>query len=271
MKLSVTGSSVTLDCLCSLLGDEYLSDEVANALSSLLSLRLQLSANMTTLIAPTQFAQNLTAADCFQGLATINGSTAVPYSSAAGAHKYLQKYGRWFKSLDRTHLYFVLYNPLKHWAACAIDFVARHVRFGDSLSWKQPKDFFAKLPAWLSHHFGEVPFKITDDLPCGHQTDRFNCLMFAINTVAHNALGDTMWEQSRARAMRMLAFCDIVKHSLSSVSFNEATHFSPSYLHNRPCFLWEQTISIPRTTLQTSRWRFRISTIPSPNLQPTFN
>jgi len=132
-------------------------------------------------------------ATCFHGDATVGKVAVIPYSSPTGAHKYLQKYGRWFESLDRTELYFVLYNPPNHWAACQINFKSRRVRYGDSLGWERPKLFF-------------------ECLPCAPQTDGFSCLIIAVNTIAHNALGDPVWTQKRARAMRMKAFCDIVEH-----------------------------------------------------------
>jgi hypothetical protein len=199
--------------LAAIFSSNYLGTDIVDALVSLLSFRLRLSddpMSNNTLIVDTNFAS-------FLGmlLPIVNGAAAGPIHSSSSAQSYLKKYGAWFHDKDHRHLHLVLYRPPEHWTACSLDFSARTIRYGDSLGWKRPKEFFDALEFWL-HNSGHPKFVVTDDLPCAKQTDGFNCPIIAVNTIAHNALGDPLWTPQNAKAMRMKAFCDIVKHALSA-------------------------------------------------------
>ncbi|KAJ7258247.1 hypothetical protein C8J57DRAFT_1234424 [Mycena rebaudengoi] len=181
---------------------DYLSGDIVDAMLKLLSLRLTASGDQTKLITDTTFASFIRVL-----LPILNGKAIGPITSSGKNN--LNKCGLWFQNTDHTHLYLVLYRPENHWTACSIDFERPCVRYGDSLRWKRPKDFFYGLQFWVKEHHG-TEFQVTDDLPCASQTDGFNCPIIAVNTVAHNALGDPLWTYENAEAMRMRAFCDIL-------------------------------------------------------------
>jgi hypothetical protein len=201
--------SVAVSDLASLFSQDYLGGNLVDAMLSLLSMRLKAAGGPidTTVIVNTTFGQMI-------DLLCPREDGKLPISSHPGAQKYLKKYGTWFRSPDHTQLHFVLYRPPTHWTACAIDFKAKHIRYGDSLKWKRPKDFFLALKSWTTENFPDIEFAVTDDLPCAVQTDGYNCPLISVNTVAHNTLGDPLWTPKMANALRMQAFCDIAKHAL---------------------------------------------------------
>ncbi|KAJ7433411.1 hypothetical protein FB451DRAFT_1419699 [Mycena latifolia] len=206
------GSSIPVVDLVSFFSQDYLAGNLVDAMMNLLSIRLAGSdgpVSDSTLVVDTTFSQFLQLL-----LPTEDGKR--PIDILPGAQKYLKKYGSWFHSPDHTALYFVLHRPPNHWTACAIDFQSKHIRYGDSLGWKRPKDFFQALRSWTAEHFAGTAFLVTDDLPCASQTDGFNCPIISVNTVAHNALGDALWTSKTVRVLRMKAFCDISQHALSA-------------------------------------------------------
>ncbi|KAJ6580223.1 hypothetical protein B0H10DRAFT_1962660 [Mycena sp. CBHHK59/15] len=184
--------------LASFFSEDYLGGNLVDAMLDLL-----------TIIVNTTFAQFMQLL-----LPTKDGAPAI--SSNPGAQKYLQKYGTLFQSVDHTHLYCVLYRPPKHWTACSVDFQEQHIRYGDSLGWKRPRDSFLALDTWTEEHFAHAKFTVTNDLPCTTQTDSFNCPIISVNAFTHNTLGDPLWTSETAKAMRMRAFSNIAKYSLST-------------------------------------------------------
>jgi hypothetical protein len=144
----------------------------------------------------------------------IDGVPAGPIVASGAGQKYLKKYGLWFQNSGHKKLYNVLYRHPNHWTTVRVDFEDKRVQYGDGLEWDRPTDFFEGLLSWIGDHHG-AEFLVTDDLPCAVQTDGFNCPIIAVNTIAHNEFGDALWTEEEAKAMRMKAFCDIVKHALS--------------------------------------------------------
>ncbi|KAJ7677295.1 hypothetical protein B0H14DRAFT_3684172 [Mycena olivaceomarginata] len=163
--------------LAAIFSSNYLGTDIVDALISLLSFRLRLSDNPMS--NKTLIVDTHFASFLGMLLPIVNGAAA------------------------------------EHWTARSLDFSARTIRYGDSLGWKRPKEFFDALEFWL-HNSSHPNFVVTDDLPCAKQTDGFSCPIIAVNTIAHNALGDPVWTPQNAKAMRMKAFCDIVKHALSA-------------------------------------------------------
>ncbi|KAJ6467118.1 hypothetical protein C8R47DRAFT_1153221 [Mycena vitilis] len=190
--------------LASFFSTDYLGTDLVDAMVDLLSIRLAAAdkKNDGTLIVNTTFAQ-------FIDLLRPGNDGRSQLPKNGGAQKYLEKYGAWSRNPAHTNLNFVLYRPPKHWTACSIDFRTRHIRYGDSLKWARPEEFFNALDAWTSWNFMDK-FTVTDDLPCAVQSDGYNCPIISVNTVAHNVFGDPLWTAQSAKAMRMKAFCDIV-------------------------------------------------------------
>ncbi|KAJ7127909.1 hypothetical protein C8R44DRAFT_873680 [Mycena epipterygia] len=212
--------------LAALFSKAYLGSEIVDALITLLSLRLRLSEDTMskgTLIVDTTFANVLRLL-----LPIVDGVATGPIQSSS--QRYLEKYGVWFQDKQHRYLYLILYRPPKHWTACCLDFAAHTIRYGDSLGWKRPKEFFDALESWLNTH-KNTDFTVTDDLPCGEQTDGYNCPIIAVNAIAHNAFGDPLWTPENANAMRMKAFRDIVKYALSAKN----THITPRILNSNDC------------------------------------
>ncbi|KAF7346851.1 hypothetical protein MSAN_01824400 [Mycena sanguinolenta] len=196
--------------LTTLFSSQYLGTGIVDALAGLLAFRLHLSddtISKNTIIVDTNFASFLEML-----LPIVDGAATGPIRTSRGGQRYLQKYGAWSRDTEHRHLYLVLYRPPEHWTACSVDFQDRTIRYGDSLGWKRPKEFVDALQFWLRDN-GHSNFTITDDLPCAKQTDGFNCPIIAVNTIAHNVFGDQLWTAQNAKAMRMEAFCAIVKHA----------------------------------------------------------
>ncbi|KAJ7178444.1 hypothetical protein C8R43DRAFT_1117832 [Mycena crocata] len=228
-------SSVSTSDLASFFSQKYLGGNLVDAMLQLLSFRLRATAGSvsdSTIIVNTTFAQFV------QLLLPGDGGTPT-ISAHPGAQRYLTKYGSWFLSPDHTHLYLILYRPPEHWTACCINFAEKHIRYGDSLKWSRPKEFFLALNSWTEQHFPDAEFRITDDLPCAIQTDGYNCPIISVNTLAHNIFGDALWTAGKAKAMRMKAFCDIVKHALSAkrtqtLKIHDATDLAENLLAVNP-------------------------------------
>ncbi|KAJ6532807.1 hypothetical protein B0H10DRAFT_2449660 [Mycena sp. CBHHK59/15] len=205
-------AAIPVSDMASFFSQDYLAGNLVDAMMDLLSVRLSTSAESiseSALVVNTTFAQFI-----WLLLPDKNGRQLIAAHPAA--HKYLKKYGSWFCSPDHTHLYFVLHRPPDHWTACGIDFEKKHIRYGDSLRWQRPEDFFRALESWTTDQFPDAKFTVTKDLPCASQTDGYNCPIISVNTMAHEALGDILWTPETAKAMRMKAFCDISEHVLSA-------------------------------------------------------
>ncbi|KAJ6482001.1 hypothetical protein C8R45DRAFT_831472 [Mycena sanguinolenta] len=204
---------VEITRLAALFSSQYLGTGIVDALVGLLASRLRLSSDdiisKNTIIVDTNFASFVQML-----LPILDGEATGPIRTSRGGQRYLDKYGTWFRDTEHRHLYLVLYRPPEHWTACAVDFHERTIRYGDSLGWERPKKFVDALQYWL-HANDHSDFTITDGLRCAKQTDGFNCPIIAVNTIAHNVFGDPLWMSRNAKAMRMEAFCDIVKHALS--------------------------------------------------------
>ncbi|KAJ7176665.1 hypothetical protein C8R46DRAFT_889360 [Mycena filopes] len=205
--------SLPLVDLATLFSDDYLSSRLVDAMLALLSLRARIAGD-ETLIIGTTFAEFIRLRPPI-----IDGVPAGPIVASAGGQKYLQKYGSWFQSNGHKRLYNVLYREPNHWTTSVVNFEEKHIRYGDGLKWKRPETYFTGLQSWIQDYHGQE-FHVSDDLVCARQTDGFNCPIIAVNAIAHSEFGDALWTKERARAMRMQAFCDILKHSLSvEVSF----------------------------------------------------
>ncbi|KAK6992199.1 hypothetical protein R3P38DRAFT_2570976 [Favolaschia claudopus] len=205
---SVLGfASVPVTSLASFFSTRYLGSNLVDALLDVLAIRLR-DAGLSdgAVVANSTFAQ-------FVSLYSPMKDGTVPLLSHPGAQKYLTKYAAWFRTGSRTSLFFVLYRPPSHWTTCSIDFEARHIRYGDGLRWPRPAEFFDALGAWLIENFPDVPFTVSDDLPCAIQTDGYSCPIISVNAVAHTTMGDALWTAETADAMRMRAFCDILQYS----------------------------------------------------------
>ncbi|KAJ7040182.1 hypothetical protein C8F04DRAFT_1254358 [Mycena alexandri] len=139
---------------------------------------------------------------------------AGPINTSIGGQKYLKKYGSWFQINNHKRLYNVLYRDPNHWTTSLVDFEKKQVKYGDDLKWKRPVTYFDGLQNWIEKYHG-AEFVVSDNLMCTFQTDGFNCPIIAVDTIAHNEFGDALWTKEKAKAMRMKAFCNILKHSLS--------------------------------------------------------
>ncbi|KAJ7173845.1 hypothetical protein C8R46DRAFT_1032057 [Mycena filopes] len=211
----VKGSAgLSVSSLAVFFSDEYLKGVHVNALLAILSMRLKsVAGNHNTVIVIVN--QNTTFAQMVNLLLPRKDGT-LAIASHPGAQRYLKKYTTWFQSPDHTKLHLVLHRPPEHWTACAIDFHAAHIHYGDGLHWERPKGFFTALGSWTAENFPETKFQVTDNLPCAIQTDSYSCPMIAVNAIAHNVLGDPLWTAETADTIRMKAFCDVVKYALSS-------------------------------------------------------
>ncbi|KAJ7754214.1 hypothetical protein DFH07DRAFT_959911 [Mycena maculata] len=205
------GSSLPVLDLAGFFSQDYLAGNLVDAMMRLLSVRLAESAgpvSNSTLVVDTPFAQYIE-------LLHPDLDGIRPDNISPSALKYLDKYGSWFQSPDHTHLYFFLHRPPRHWTACEIDFKSKHIRYGDSLRWKRPQDFFDALDSFVAEQFAGAKFIVTDDLRYAYQTDGYNCPIIAVNTVAHNVLGDALWTPGTANGLRMKAFCEITEYTSS--------------------------------------------------------
>ncbi|KAJ7148708.1 hypothetical protein C8R43DRAFT_1236758 [Mycena crocata] len=199
--------------LAALFSEDHLGSEIVDALLALLSFRLRQtdgSISENNLIVDTTFAAVLGTL-----LPIVDGVATGPITTSGSGQRYLEKYGAWSQQKDHRNLHMVLYRPPTHWTACSLDFDAHHIRYGDSLRWERPQDFFDALEFWVKEH-DATEFIVTDDLPCAKQTDGYSCPIIAVNTIAHSIFGDALWTPGNAKAMRMKAFRDIVKYSLSA-------------------------------------------------------
>ncbi|KAJ7637530.1 hypothetical protein DFH06DRAFT_1218302 [Mycena polygramma] len=200
-------------CLAALFLSDYLVTNIVDDLMAVLASRLRLSddpRSNNTLIVDTTFA-------LFLGMfpPIVDGTATGPIRASSSAQAYLKKYGTWFYEEQMRHLHLVLHWPPEHWTACSLDFSMHRAQYSDSLGWGCPKDFFDAMEVWLKET-GHPDFSFADDLPCAKQTDGFNCPIIAVNAIAHRALGDPLWTAKSAKAMRMKAFCDLVKYALST-------------------------------------------------------
>ncbi|KAJ6558971.1 hypothetical protein B0H10DRAFT_1967125 [Mycena sp. CBHHK59/15] len=203
------GSLTTLD-LAKFFSEDYLEGSIVNVMLALLLLH-STGSRYDTLIVNTTFARFI-----FMLLPIVDGKAVGPITSSPGAQRYLKKYGEWFQSPDHSHLHIVLYQPIKHWTACSINFQDHQIQYSDLLGWTWLEDFFTGLKVWIDEYQENTEFTVTDDLPCAVQTDGHNCPIIAVNTVGLRALGDPLWTPENTKAMCMKAFCDILKYVLSA-------------------------------------------------------
>ncbi|KAJ7677632.1 hypothetical protein B0H17DRAFT_1078976 [Mycena rosella] len=140
--------------LAALFSTEYLGSDIVDALIALLSFRLQLSEDPksgNTLLADTTFAAVVQTL-----LPIVDGVATGQITSSTSGQKYLRKYGAWSQQQGHQHLHLVLHRPPNHWTACSVDFDAHRIRYGDSLKWTRPKEFFDAIGLWLkSYHSAE--------------------------------------------------------------------------------------------------------------------
>ncbi|KAJ7211723.1 hypothetical protein GGX14DRAFT_394042 [Mycena pura] len=202
------GFGIRVGDLAQLLSNQYLEAKIIDALIAVLTLRLcrvggTLGEN--TLLLDSTFGSFL---EMLHPI--VNGIAEGPIKESKGGRKYLEKHREWLRSRPDGQLYSVVYRPEEHWTVCKVVARERHTQYGDGLQWKRPQEFFESLGLWLRDQNG-AEFSTTDDLPCARQTDGVNCGIIAINAIAHNVFGDPLWTTKSAKALRMKAFCDIVK------------------------------------------------------------
>ncbi|KAJ7212979.1 hypothetical protein GGX14DRAFT_564026 [Mycena pura] len=189
---------LTFEHLAKVLGDNWVSDSVVDALVWDIKTRLNARGDSSNdvLLADTLFATSMRTG-------AAGDPTHVGYSMVA-KHTHLLT----SPSLPQS-LSFSLHSPPVHWASCKIDLAESHIRFADSLRWKHPKDLADNLVVWLESTIGLTNVQVTDDLPCGRQRDDFNCGIIGPNALAHDILGDELWNARHVRTHRYRAFCTI--------------------------------------------------------------
>ncbi|KAJ7218617.1 hypothetical protein GGX14DRAFT_595410 [Mycena pura] len=210
---SVGFANLPMEYLAKLFSSDFLDSCIVDVMLTLLSLRARLAGD-ETLIVGTTFAEFIRLLPPI-----VDGVPAGSIVTSVGGQRYLKKYGLWFQHSDHKRLYNILYRDPNHWTTAQVDFEDKRVRYGDGLKWDGPTDFFEGLLSWIGEYHS-AEFVVTEDLPCAIQTDGFNCPIIAVNTIAHNEFGDALWTKKNAKAMRMKAFCDIVKHGISVESIS---------------------------------------------------
>ncbi|KAJ7201855.1 hypothetical protein GGX14DRAFT_571116 [Mycena pura] len=189
---------LTFERLAEVLGDNWLSDSVVDALAQNIKMRVKERDGVSSevLLADTIFAT------CISGGAATN--------SAHPGNSLVQRYTHLLTSSPSPQsLSFPLHSPPVHWASCRVNLQKAHIQFADSLRKKHPKDLTDNLVEWLQTEVGLKDVRVTDDLPCGRQRDSFNCGIISTNALAHNILGDDLWDPAHARTYRYRAFCTI--------------------------------------------------------------
>ncbi|KAJ7200399.1 hypothetical protein GGX14DRAFT_572153 [Mycena pura] len=146
----------------------------------------------------------------------VDGVPTGRITTSRGGQKYLERLGAWLRDPTHRYLYLALYRRPKHWTTALIDSDARRIHYGDGLNWAKPQEFSNALLLWLRLQLG-VEFSISDNLPRAAQTDGTSCGIIAVNTIAHNVFGDSLWVEASANVMRMNAFCDLVEYSQRAV------------------------------------------------------
>ncbi|KAL1674975.1 hypothetical protein EV122DRAFT_281529 [Schizophyllum commune] len=96
------------------------------------------------------------------------------------------------ENLSKCHLYFIVHHR-SHFVAVRVRFDKRRIEYGDSLvGYPAPTEALKEVKSWAENQFGGT-YTIHDTLPHGTQDDECSCGLAAVNTVAHNVLGESPW------------------------------------------------------------------------------
>ncbi|KAJ7717083.1 hypothetical protein B0H14DRAFT_3901293 [Mycena olivaceomarginata] len=191
---------LTFEALAELLGDNPLAGAVLDALIQEIQERVILQEGELTpvLLADTSFP-------------TFIETGAVAQSNHLGFPA-VAKYAQLLKSHTPPRTFaFPLHSPPHHWMACSVDIPTGRIRFGDGFHMDAPSSLASRLAQWLGSAAGMSKVRITNDLPCGSQHDVVSCGIIAVNAIAHQILGDRLWDITCARTHRLQAFCRIAK------------------------------------------------------------
>jgi hypothetical protein len=171
-----------------LLGDNPLAGAVLDALIQEIQERVILQEGELTpvLLADTSFP-------------TFIETGAVAQSNHLGFPA-VAKYAQLLKSHTPPRTFaFPLHSPPHHWMACSVDIPTGRIRFGDGFHMDAPSSLASRLAQWLGSAAGMSKVRITNDLPCGSQHDVVSCGIIAVNVIAHQILGDRLWDITCAR------------------------------------------------------------------------
>jgi hypothetical protein len=97
------------------------------------------------------------------------------------------------------------------------------------------------LQWWLEQRWGEKFKFLGCTLPHGHQKDGTSCAFTTINILAHEAVGEPLWNVSQRAAYRIRAFNDLIK----AKSFNNSVtkSYTPKskdlLLFHRKSVIWQ--------------------------------
>ncbi|KAK1223303.1 hypothetical protein PQX77_013841 [Marasmius sp. AFHP31] len=134
--------------------------------------------------------------------------------------KYLGRLEARLKRLEVHYLVFPVFNEhAQHWLAFRVDFSKKIITYGDSLAHQglvPPKSVLRKLKWWLDTWFGGDFEVVGEGLEHGQQDDLIVCGMLAVNTIAHQCLGDPLWTVSRKTFDRANWFIELCKAHKSS-------------------------------------------------------
>ncbi len=216
-------NDLKLEFMADILGDHPLPGGVVDAMSNLLSLRLQCQKPTSHfLITDTRFP-DLIEAEVWKN------------NDELGAAEYLEKYSTWIRHKHCDKLIFVFHVPPFHWATCMIDIKQKTIRYGDSLQLPHHRPLFKSLKSWLKEKVSDTDFTVTSDLACAWQSNSFNCPLISVNTIAHTVFGDPLWSHRTSRLKRFEAFCNIMAYPIgqadkvSLVSSSCLLHISGAY------------------------------------------
>ncbi|KAJ7446900.1 hypothetical protein B0H11DRAFT_2248676 [Mycena galericulata] len=189
---------LTYEDLANLLGENQLAGGVLDALMLQIGRRLkQKTADGSSTIIAEEF------------FATCLAAGATDQTDHFGS-SIIRRYENLLQSTPRpTRLVLLVHHALNHWLACRVNISNGRIQFGDGFRQNPPKELSKGLAHFLKRTTGKSDPVITKDLPCGVQKDIVNCGIIAVNALAHDLLGDALWESSRARTYRYEAFCTI--------------------------------------------------------------
>ncbi|KAF9448062.1 hypothetical protein P691DRAFT_760258 [Macrolepiota fuliginosa MF-IS2] len=167
-----------------LLGDEWLSDEIISTIVEELKMTGE-----GTLVEDWLFAWTLK--DCMgkEGLEEKSGGACFDESGL------LQRVAKKIEQHKLERLIFPAHVHGNHWIVCFVDFQQREVGYGDSFATKMQllTSMVNALHAWLAHLKYSTFINTGNTLPCLTQDDTFNCGMFAMNTLQHQVAGMPLW------------------------------------------------------------------------------
>jgi hypothetical protein len=82
----------------------------------------------------------------------------------------------------------------------------------------QPIEFVENLQWWFNKEFGTKFKDRGRTLPSGRQQDGYSCGLYAINMIAHGALGEPILEHQHRRKERLRWFQTLSQYHFEDVS-----------------------------------------------------